>query len=63
MLKFCFKCNKYHPPESMVAKYNNKGRKVGIECRQCSKRQSFSFISDGNKSKAEDKKKIIADQT
>jgi len=45
----------------MVPRFNSKGKKVGIECRQCSKRQSFSFISDGIKPTAGDKKKIIAD--
>jgi len=61
MRKFCFKCNRDYPEEDMVPRFNSKGKKVGIECRQCSKRQSFSFISDGIKPTAGDKKKIIAD--
>jgi len=53
MRKFCFKCNREHNEEDMVPKYNKFGRKVGTECRLCSKRQSHSFIASGSSSKSE----------
>lgn len=53
MRKFCFKCNREHNEEDMVPKYNKFGRKVGTECRLCSKRQSHSFMALGSSSKSE----------
>ena len=55
MLKFCFKCNKSRKAEEMVPRYNRQGRKTGVECKWCAKRQSVSFISAGEPPKPERK--------